>query len=183
MRLFFAIPLHDELKQLLVDQQAAISPFFQNSKWVARDNLHLTLLFLGETNEKLLPAIKSTTNDLLHSYVVSQITITMLNAFPSIAVAKTIIYDCNKPSWLMKLGSELRQCMQAFSFDCKQRFHPHITIARLREPIINLSTKFWEKFAINETINFTKFELIESILMPSGPEYRTVASFNIPEEG
>lgn len=54
-RLFIAIPLPDYIKEILTDA-AQITENAQ-IKWVPKENLHITLLFLGNTDENRLPEI------------------------------------------------------------------------------------------------------------------------------
>lgn len=49
LRLFIAIDIPDAVKNQLIEVQNALHQGTSNIKWVANDNLHLTLKFLGET--------------------------------------------------------------------------------------------------------------------------------------
>lgn len=49
MRLFIAIPLADETRSTVMDTAARLQPHLLQGRFSPRDNLHLTLAFLGET--------------------------------------------------------------------------------------------------------------------------------------
>ena len=48
LRLFFAIPLAEELRDRAVELQRELDRAGAKVKWVARPNLHMTLKFIGE---------------------------------------------------------------------------------------------------------------------------------------
>ena len=50
-RLFIGITFPDEAADALVADQAALSPHLQTGRASSRENLHLTLIFLGEVDE------------------------------------------------------------------------------------------------------------------------------------
>jgi 2'-5' RNA ligase len=59
MRLFIAINFSDEIKSRLASMQKQIAAQCLKGNFSGRENLHLTLVFMGETQPELIPAIKS----------------------------------------------------------------------------------------------------------------------------
>lgn len=61
MRLFIAIQLNDEMKDLLQDMQKKMRSYGVRGNYTKRDNLHLTLAFIGEHDdpERILEVMKS----------------------------------------------------------------------------------------------------------------------------
>ena len=59
MRLFIAVNFDNETKRQIIAVQDIIKKETQNGKFTNPDNLHLTLVFLGETAEERLPEIKN----------------------------------------------------------------------------------------------------------------------------
>ena len=51
MRTFVAIEIPKDIQKAVADYTYSIKGLFKNIKWVAPDNLHLTLKFLGNINE------------------------------------------------------------------------------------------------------------------------------------
>lgn len=58
MRLFIAVDLAEELKDYLNEQQAAMKEFCQSGNFSRRENLHLTVKFLGEVDVGQLSSIQ-----------------------------------------------------------------------------------------------------------------------------
>lgn len=58
MRLFIAVNLAEELKDYLHEQQERMKEFCQGGNFSRRENLHLTVKFLGEVDQKRLPSIQ-----------------------------------------------------------------------------------------------------------------------------
>jgi 2'-5' RNA ligase len=61
-----------------------------------------------------------------------------------------------------------------------ERFHPHFTLARARRPLKKEVKPLLEKLqkkAFKETVKVESFELMQSVLKPSGPVYSRVKSF------
>lgn len=62
MRLFIAINLNDEIKDHLTAAIRELSRKAENGNFTRRENLHLTLVFLGEVGTDRLGAVKSAMN-------------------------------------------------------------------------------------------------------------------------
>ncbi len=59
MRLFLAINFDQDFKGKISDIIRAVSPFTPSARFTHISNIHLTLVFLGETEENKLQAIKN----------------------------------------------------------------------------------------------------------------------------
>jgi len=57
LRLFFGIPLDEEIKYRIYNFLKKQNLFRKNYKWVARENYHITLKFLGEVEESYLASL------------------------------------------------------------------------------------------------------------------------------
>lgn len=58
MRLFYALPLSEEIRNALCGTMDALRPLLSSGRFPLPQNLHLTLAFLGETPPERLPAAK-----------------------------------------------------------------------------------------------------------------------------
>ncbi len=59
MRLFIAINFNDGIKDSLIAAIARLKSGSNSGRFTRRENLHLTLIFLGEVGEKNIPLIRS----------------------------------------------------------------------------------------------------------------------------
>jgi len=82
MRLFLGLPIPPELAQALTRLTRAIEP--PKGRPTIPENLHLTLVFLGEVTEPTLPPIEQELSDLIFAPV--QLKLTSLNTFPRAGV-------------------------------------------------------------------------------------------------
>ncbi|MDR2701629.1 MAG: RNA 2',3'-cyclic phosphodiesterase [Spirochaetaceae bacterium] len=58
MRLFIAVNVDQEIKRRILEVQDRIRKEVNRGKFPPKENFHITLVFLGETPEERLPAIK-----------------------------------------------------------------------------------------------------------------------------
>ena len=58
MRLFVAFEIPESVRGAVCDRVERIRPELPPSRWVARDNLHLTLHFVGETQSDSLAPLE-----------------------------------------------------------------------------------------------------------------------------
>jgi 2'-5' RNA ligase len=65
MRLFIAVNCDDETKKLLLSVQEKIKSQSLKGNFSCPENLHLTLVFMGETPEEQVPAIRSAIKEAL----------------------------------------------------------------------------------------------------------------------
>ena len=176
-RLFIALPLPEVIRALL----AKLATPSSDLRWTPREQLHLTLRFLGDT---LLEKIDSLTPRLAEIRVEPfLLTLEGAGAFPPKSAPRVL--------WL-SLGSghprlhQLRQrvddALLAAGLDCDLRhFHPHITVARCSDtPAVAIAAAQWLKvrrdFA-GPSFRVESFELRASELHSAGAIHRTLASF------
>jgi RNA 2',3'-cyclic 3'-phosphodiesterase len=182
MRLFFAIPLPNQIKQILQNKCLLMKNKFPPGVWVQANNYHITLSFLGDTETQMLPQLSDLANLIGSSFTQGSLELTDMNAFPSRRNVRTLFCSISNEGWLEDLGLELRRNLFALGFKIDTPFHSHITLARFRDPVKQHFSFPWNQFIVNEKMNFTCFELLDSHLKPTGPLYTTVATFNVSKE-
>jgi len=192
MRLFFAVPIPAEVsREITVEQRKIISSAL---RWVAPENQHFTLRFLGEVPEEegrvggLISAGQETALK-HHSFL---LTISGAGFFPDeerprvfwVGVGdgseKLIVLAGDLSSVLDAVGQASRLSEDRFfSENCS--FLPHLTVARVNagegfssipyQKLESWKTRNFGSFPVNE------FCLMESLLLPTGVVYRKVHSF------
>ena len=179
LRLFFAIDLPEYLKELLLEQ--AQSDNKNIWRWTSKTNLHLTLEFLGSIKkEDLAKIIKAgeQSHQEIHPF---KIKIKYLCLGPEEKITKRMIWAVlEAPELLTELKKSLRNNLikEGINFQIeKQEFHPHITIARLKQGEINPSYKYQKELIAEFEVK--EFLLIKSELKFSVPQYTVVQSFTL----
>lgn len=179
-RLFLAINLPLETKRELFGIQKEINSqldeqFFRAGvfKWVAMENLHLTLKFIGDVKEEKIPEI------------IEEIGSAVKKQEPFEIKTKAIDYDNEKKdSRFIWLTIEKNRQLEGLAKSLDEKhFLGHITLARIKEWIFK-RIEDEEKPKIDKVfekiIPVNSIELTESILKKTGPEYIIIKSFNLP---
>ena len=167
MRLFVAVDIPQAVRDdiaVLIQRLKCPGP-----KWVEADNLHLTLKFIGESNE--LEGI---------SRVLSVITgppITVglkgLGSFP-----RVLWIGVKAPPELASLARRIDQALIPLGISSEQRaFSPHLTLARMKD---GRMPKFDEQPDFG-TFPVSEFVLYQSRLSSAGPSYTPLRRFPLVE--
>ncbi|MBI5355273.1 MAG: RNA 2',3'-cyclic phosphodiesterase [Candidatus Aenigmarchaeota archaeon] len=157
MRCFIGIAASTKLKDSIYELIEEIRPIL-HAKFVEKENLHLTLNFLGELREDEVNSVKETINNVN----VSRFFIGLhgLDCYPSPMRARVLWIGITEGR------GELEALLKNFRGNT-----PHMTIARFNEPINatsivnNYSTHYFGRMEINEIV------LFQSVLTPKGPIY------------
>jgi len=122
MRLFIAVHFSDEIRKNLLDAVSCLRAQAAPANFTRPENLHLTLAFIGETNDA------AKVRRVMDAVPVEQFPLTVGGAgrFGDIWWA-----GVDKNPSLQKLADALRDGLLEAGFDMDRRaFKPHITLAR-----------------------------------------------------
>lgn len=157
----------------------------KNIRWVAPDNIHLTLKFFGDINQEQLDDIKRIISSVCLNVRSMTLEIGGLGGFP----------DMDRPRILWAgLGGEIKRLfkfqtlidrtLQKMNFPMDKKFLPHLTIGRIKKPIKCDILK--KEIADINLLKTTKWRvdnivLLKSQLMPEGAFYTHL--WNFPLKG
>ena len=96
MRTFIAIELPKETKDALYGLKEQLKTNGADVKWVEPDNIHLTLKFLGERDEKKIKDILRVLDEIYVTKTNFCASISCLGAFPKLECARIIWAGINK---------------------------------------------------------------------------------------
>ncbi|MBO9698816.1 MAG: RNA 2',3'-cyclic phosphodiesterase [Sporocytophaga sp.] len=166
-RLFIALPLPDPIKDLLSEFQANIQT---DIKWIPRDNLHITLAFIGATPTERISGINSVLQKISESTTNFSLETQTIKVVKSASGMIWVTFQANNS--FNDLALAIREKLNLSE---KRKPLPHINLARLKHGY--LENPLGEtKFEV-VTIPFAKMELWESELTHSGPQYKVISSF------
>ncbi|OYT52068.1 MAG: RNA 2',3'-cyclic phosphodiesterase [Desulfurococcales archaeon ex4484_204] len=177
VRLFIAIEIEDEdvLRRVIALRDEVLGCSKEREiKGVEDENIHLTLRFIGEVSESLVPAI---INCLDRCSKYSQFTMELrgVGVFPSLSRPRVIWVGVKGgASELKTLRGVLDDCLRDIKRPEHQEFVPHITIARVKRRISGSCLRDFIMSHSDDlvgTSRVTKVVLKRSILKPQGPEY------------
>ncbi|MQA86832.1 MAG: RNA 2',3'-cyclic phosphodiesterase [Streptosporangiales bacterium] len=138
MRLFAAlIPPPDALD----DIEAAVAPYrtaWPHLRWVREDLRHVTLAFFGEVDETALTRLTPRLERAAARHPPLDLSLAGAGAFPSGGRARVLwagLYgDRRELAGLAASASAAGRRSGVGAADRRQRFHPHLTLARCRVP-------------------------------------------------
>jgi len=174
IRLFIAIDLPEKVKDVLMETAVALSQNVPNRaiRWVTREQMHLTLRFLGDTAVSQLPDLQQELAELVAQHQPFQLRLRGIGAFPNQKRSRVVWAGlAGDLTPLRKMQAEIEEWVVALGWSPeKWPYNPHLTLGRVKDPQqvrgLNWDTKL-------EEVGFgiTAVQLMQSELRPSGPVY------------
>lgn len=175
MRLFIALPLEKSVKDQLDELIASLKRHGGSVKWVKAGNIHLTLRFLGDTDENLVDEIKAHIDEAVKTHRQVQTSINTLGGFPNLNRPRVIWVGIEQNlEALRKMAKDIEHRMRSLGFEKeKKQFKAHLTLGRIRHPKgLETLTDYMRDFQLEEIpLLFDRIVLFKSTLTPQGPIY------------
>lgn len=146
-----------------------------NTKIVAIQNFHFTIIFIGEVETSLLEQI--ILNLAKIKFNSFNFNFTKIGGFPNSRNAKIVWIGVDNEGTrkMVDLQKSVQRELHALVPQEKNRFVPHITLFRIRSGAVNLESMFAkESFSISIGDRITSLALKQSILTPLGPKYHNI---------
>jgi RNA 2',3'-cyclic 3'-phosphodiesterase len=184
MRTFIAIDLPDEIKNALAQLRDRLKKSGADVKWVEPQNIHLTLKFLGEIDEKQLPAIIEIMEEVASGSKEYLLRLSSVGAFPRMESPRVIWVGVDQGDQETKeIALMLENGLSGLGLPKEERpFSSHITIGRVRSVLHKGKlTEELKAAEISEGKEFvvTKMTLFKSSLSPKGPVYDALKETNL----
>ena len=153
----------------------------EGMRYTAPQNLHLTLQFLGETDEYQIPKIISKIDKICQNFSEFDLEFANLGAFPSRRNPRIIWLGVNNPQPVTALAKAIISDTGLVQDPEKAQFSPHLTLGRVTEDARGISSEMFSKlFAKLGSVNvgttrIREVLLYQSILKPGGPVYTVLS--------
>ncbi len=177
MRAFLAIEVPATVRKI-------ISDFVENEadkglpiKWVKFENMHITLKFLAEIDEGLKAEIVPVVSGIVKQHGPFMVQLGGLGCFPTSRNPRVIWVGLKQGGdEISAVAAELEEELARFGFKEERRFHPHLTIGRVKSycKVENILTKTIS----TEPFHISSLVLFESTLKPEGPIYTVLDKFS-----
>ena len=175
-RLFIGIPIESQRSVQQVETWRNDTQLNRNVlNWTIPGNWHITLFFLGSTEDSAVPLLKRLIDESFSKIQAYETNLCGVGVFPNTHNPKVLWLGLQNLQPLMLAYSMLGELLQqnGFSFDQKP-LKPHLTIARVKRAdnpfaFQSLLTEYQE--AVFDRVNMNKVVLFESITTPAGPIY------------
>lgn len=182
MRAFMAIELPDAVKARLAGLTKRLQGPGPKVSWVRTENLHLTLVFLGDIQEAQASALASLVTEPYAAMRPFALGVRGLGAFPSLRKPEVIwtgVEGDEAP--LAAVHATATRAVDACGIPCdKKQFRPHLTLGRVRDA--RQGELLCERIDAEQQFEAGDFHvgavsLFMSELRPSGPRYTRLKEF------
>jgi RNA 2',3'-cyclic 3'-phosphodiesterase len=185
VRCFVAIDIPQEIKSAISGIIRKIGRV-EGIRWVSESNMHLTLKFLGEVGDTLVPDIEKRLRAVGARHRFSSTGIRGTGAFPNLKRPNVLWVGLDRSEPLEALAHDIESELAELGFAGENRpFSPHLTIGRVRdlrgiEPALRELSTYKDTFF--GTIEVGEILLMKSVLKPSGAEYSKEAVIRLTKE-
>ena len=177
LRTFVAVPLDTFTHDRLVGLQERLAETGVPVKWVEPQNMHITLLFLGEVDAREVPDVCRQVETVCRRFPAFAMTLAGTGAFPNARRPRTLIVPVTEGMEAMRA---LHDALEAplLELGCYRRedrtYKPHLTLGRVKgqaaaEPLV-AAVKQFERWQGGQT-QVREVLVLSSELRPQGPEY------------
>ncbi len=182
IRTFIAVGLDDAVHDNVVALQESLARTTPDDvKWVEPENLHVTLLFLGEVDDRQVHEVCRAVAACCEEQEGFTLTVGGVGAFPNLRRPRTLWVGMGLGSQqLVQLHDALEQAL--LDLGCYRReerqYSPHVTLGRVRndgvdDKLIQAMTKN-QNWQGGQT-QVTEVLVMSSQLTPRGPQYTVMS--------
>jgi 2'-5' RNA ligase len=190
-RAFVAVLIPDHLRARVFDFETRLRADLGDSqgravKWVERENLHVTLKFLGSVPDEKVGPVSSKIESTASRFGPFDLDVAGAGGFPSRRRPTVLWVGTGEGSdRLGELAAAVEEGLSELGFAKEQkRFHGHITIGRIRRgsqpQSIDSALGAWDPGTFGR-FTVDSISLMESELRPSGPIYSAIQRFDLKE--
>ncbi len=157
--------------------------FKQGVRWVPADNVHLTVKFLGEVNEAMLPAVKDALAAAAAAAAPFELAFGGGGCFPNPREPRVVWLGVTTGEEEARtLAAAVEKAVVAAGFPSEEKaFRPHVTLGRVKDPrpgaaAVAAKVRALADFATPAAV-ITTLVLYRSVTLPDGARYDEVARF------
>lgn len=187
-RSFIAFDFPEEIKERVFGlYQPLFRKFTPYLRWTKKENLHMTVKFLGDITDEQIRQVSKILSDLKKPGDRYDIALSSFGTFPPERQPRILWIGLSENERLRCLVRELEDRMAGLGFERERReFVSHITVARLRirtrdelENFRKIEKEFRGSFERLDRSPFIldKITLFKSVLQPQGSLYSKTAEF------
>ena len=186
-RCFLAVELEDVVRERVKVLQKELRRTLPNVKWVEEDNLHVTLLFLGEVDDREIAKVCRLAQEAVNGIKPFTLSVEQFGCFPHPHRPRVLWVGVGEgKEELVEMYDALATPLSELGFRREDRpYSPHITLGRTKSdgPIAELSRAL-EKHATWDAGSFqvTEVVLMSSELTRDGPLYTILGRAELDAE-
>ncbi|MCE5313430.1 MAG: RNA 2',3'-cyclic phosphodiesterase [Armatimonadota bacterium] len=134
IRTFAAVLIDEDIRRKVAEVQSQVKKLAPDVKWVAPENFHITLKFLGDVREDNMSQVIAALEEAVQGFSAFDLAISGVGAFPNPARARVVWVGssdgCEK---MVELASSIDKKLSELGFEKEEKsFKAHITIGRVK---------------------------------------------------
>lgn len=188
-RLFVAAHLPEKIKDSLITWIHRIQAKFpgENLRYSPKENLHITLKFLGSVEEKMIPDLVSVLASSVENIEKFELQLENVGVFPNEQTPRVLWVGVSGNTERLKdLAQTIEERCADLGFPRENRpFSPHLTLIRTPKKsqkssghkLLQIASK--ETFPPTPLFSVDQIHLMESILSAQGSKYIPLESFEL----
>ncbi len=181
VRAFLALEVSDDVKRSIMKLEDEVANTGADVRLVEKENLHITLKFLGEIGEdaiaKVLEAMRTVKADAFALEVEGA------GAFPGARMPRILWVGAGSGGEkVASIAQQLESALAIIGFPKDREFTPHITVGRVKSMRNNatLARSIQENRGTHfGSTQITRIALKKSVLTPSGPIYSDIGDVKL----
>jgi len=171
------IEIDENFKEAIYSLRANLED--ENIRWIEYDNLHITLAFIGDTEETSIINVMTMLQSKPSGFGKIGFALNGFGVFRNLKDPRIIFADIENPERLLEVFNIIKAGLEDLEIKIEERdFKPHLTIGRIKhlKDRINLQETL-QQFINRRFQDVTVSEIVyyESILLASGPLYRPIS--------
>lgn len=177
-RIFIAVKVHasESLKELISSMRNSLAG--ESIKWIDPEGIHVTLAFLGNTEEEKIRTIGDFLEGTCNGFGNFDFILKGIGVFKNLSNPKIIWVGTRNQDKLVRLNDTVNEGLKSMGFPVEERaFRPHVTIARVKSVKNDERLRFlFEKYRDTEiqAVPVDEVVLYESILGGPSAIYKPV---------
>lgn len=182
-RIFIAVKVTPEAELLKAAATLKALLASESIKWTDMINTHLTLAFLGDTEESRIGSVAGMLQERCAGFKEFGFRIEGTGIFKNYRDPRVIWAGITSAERLVVLGGIINSGLTENGFRVEERaFKPHLTLGRIRTvKNIDHLREVVEKYreTVFQTVTVNEVILFESILRQTGPLYKPLGKFSL----
>jgi 2'-5' RNA ligase len=156
---------------------------FEIIRWVDINNLHITLAFIGDTEDNVINKVVSMLKNELSGFGELVFTLSGIGLFRSINDPRIIRTGIENGGRLADVREIIKNGLGLLDIKLEERkFKPHVTLGRIKDiRDINNLQRLVQKYSgvVLQTVKVSEIIFYESVLLPTGPLYKPIAGVGL----
>jgi len=182
-RIFIAVKIDagENLLNMISDLKAGLKE--ERIKWTESKNFHITLAFLGDTEDDKIKAVSKMLKSVCEGSGSFELSVIGAGVFKNSRDPRIIWTGIAHSEKLFKLHDSVKLGLKEKGISLEERpFSPHLTLGRIKsivgkEAFESLITRYQDSVLQSQEV--LEVILYESILLHSGPVYKPVGRFSL----